>query len=45
LRNSALLAAVWHLSTFEDADGRKGKTAVRRRVNFGGLDVEEFGSV
>jgi hypothetical protein len=45
LRNDRLLSAIWHLSTFEDADGRRGKSGVRRRVNFGGLDVEELGSV
>lgn len=45
LRNADLLAALWHLSTFEDAEGGKRKAGVRRRVNFGGLDVEEFGSV
>lgn len=45
LRNADLLAAIWYLSTFEDADGHKRKAGVRRRVNFGGLDVEEFGSV
>jgi hypothetical protein len=45
LRNDRLLSAIWHLSTFEDADGRRRKTAVRRRVNFAGLDVEELGSV
>ncbi len=45
LSNANLLAAIWHLSTFEDADGHKSKSGVRRRVNFGGLDVEEFGSV
>jgi hypothetical protein len=45
LRNDRLLSAIWHLSTFEDADGRQRKSAIRRRVNFAGLDVEEFGSV
>jgi hypothetical protein len=45
LRNDRLLSAIWHLSTFEDADGRRRRGAVRRRVNFGGLDVEELGSV
>jgi hypothetical protein len=45
LRNAGLLAAIWHLSTFEDVDSHKRKASVRRRVNFGGLDVEEFGSV
>jgi hypothetical protein len=45
LRNDRLLSAIWHLSTFEDADGRRRRGAVRRRVNFGGLDVEEVGSV
>jgi hypothetical protein len=44
LRNDKLLAALWRLSTFEDAEGRK-KSGVRRRVNFAGLDVEELGSV
>jgi hypothetical protein len=45
LRNDRLLLAIWHLSTFEDADGRRRRGAIRRRVNFGGLDVEELGSV
>jgi hypothetical protein len=45
LRNDKLLSAIWHLSTFEDADGRGRKRGVRRRVNFAGLDVEELGSV
>jgi hypothetical protein len=45
LSNANLLAAIWHLSTFEDAGGHKHKRGVRRRVNFGGLDVEELGSV
>jgi N-6 DNA Methylase len=45
LRNDRLLSAIWHLSTFEDADRRRRKSDVRRRVNFGGLDVEELGSV
>jgi hypothetical protein len=44
LRNDRLLAAIWHLSTFEDSEGRR-KSGVRRRVNFAGLDVEELGSV
>jgi hypothetical protein len=44
LRNAELLLAIWRLSTFED-DGGKKKRGPRRRVNFGGLDVEEFGSV
>jgi hypothetical protein len=44
LRNDRLLSAIWHLSTFEDSDGGL-KSGVRRRVNFGGLDVEELGSV
>jgi len=44
LRNYQLLSAIWQLSTFEDADGRR-KRGVRRRVNFAGLDVEELGSV
>lgn len=37
--NEELLTAIRHLSTFRD-EGR-----VRRRVNYGSLDVEEFGSV
>ena len=45
LRNDRLLSAIWHLSTFEDAEGRRRESGVRRRVNFGGLDVEELGSV
>jgi hypothetical protein len=45
LRNNLLLSAVRQLSTFEDADGRRRKSGVRRRVNFAGLDVEELGSV
>jgi len=44
LSNRELLSAIWHLSTFEDADGHR-KSGVRRRVNFAGLDVEELGSV
>ncbi len=36
--NSPLLRAIHHLSTFSDG-------AVRRRVNYAGLDVEELGSV
>jgi hypothetical protein len=44
LRNDRLLSAIWHLSTFEDADGRR-KSGMRRRVNFAGLDTEELGSV
>jgi hypothetical protein len=44
LRNDKLLSAIWHLSTFEDSDGKK-KQGPRRRVNFAGLDVEELGSV
>ena len=44
LRNDQLLSAIWQLSTFEDAGGRR-KRGVRRRVNFAGLDVEELGSV
>jgi hypothetical protein len=44
LRNAALLDAIWHLSTFEDSEGRR-KRGSRRRVNFAGLDVEELGSV
>jgi hypothetical protein len=45
LRNDHLLSAIWHLSTFEDSDGRRRKSGVRRRVNFAGLDVEELGSI
>jgi hypothetical protein len=45
LRNDQLLSAIWHLSTFEDTDGRRRKSGIRRRVNFAGLDVEELGSV
>jgi hypothetical protein len=45
LSNNQLLSAVWQLSTFEDTDGRRRKSGVRRRVNFAGLDVEELGSV
>ena len=41
---TTLLSAIWHLSTFEDSDGKK-KRGPRRRVNFAGLDVEELGSV
>ncbi len=37
--NDALLKALRELSTFRDDSG------VRRRVNYAGLDVEEFGSV
>jgi hypothetical protein len=45
VRNDRLLSAIWRLSTFEDADSRRRKSGVRRRVNFAGLDVEELGSV
>ena len=45
LRNDKLLSAIWRLSTFEDSDGQRGRRGPRRRVNFAGLDVEEFGSV
>lgn len=47
-RNDDLLRALFHLSTFEDTPegrGRAKKRGVRRRVNYAGLDVEEFGSV
>lgn len=37
--NRELLSAIRELSTFRDEGGR------RRRVNYAGLDVEEFGSV
>ena len=51
--NEALLRAMFHLSTFlDDPDEGKGRRkrkgglrAVRRRVNYGALDVEELGSV
>ena len=52
--NSSLLRAIFHLSTFLDEEGetrgggrrrrRRGR-AVRRRVNYAALDVEELGSV
>ena len=51
-RNEDLLDAIRHLSTFLDdggggrGRGRRGRgSAVRRRVNYAGLDVEELGSV
>ena len=51
-RNDQLLDSVRHLSTFLDDGGngrgrRRGQraSAVRRRVNYAGLDVEELGSV
>ena len=44
IRNDHLLEALWHLSTFEEREGRRG-TGTRRRVRFAGLDVEELGSV
>ena len=50
--NRVLLRAMRHLSTFwdeGDASGRRGRRrpskGVRRRVNYAGIDVEEFGSV
>ena len=45
--NEALLTAIRHLSMFEeDAPGRGRRSrGPRRRVNYAGLDVEEFGSV
>src|SRR6059036_3448994 len=45
--NRELLRAVRCLSTFIDDEGagRRRKAGVRRRVNYGALDVEEFGSV
>lgn len=44
IRNDDLLEAVFHLSTFEEREGRRG-TGIRRRVRYAGLDVEELGSV
>ncbi|MBV8739438.1 MAG: SAM-dependent DNA methyltransferase [Alphaproteobacteria bacterium] len=44
LANSDLLDAVRQLSTFEEKAGRR-KTGVSRRINYGGLDVEELGSI
>jgi len=41
--NVSFLRALFHLSTFEESEGRR--RGVRRRVNYAGLDVEEFGSV
>ena len=51
--NEALLRAMLNLSTFLDDDGggarrrgrRRTSRAVRRRVNYAALDVEELGSV
>ena len=45
--NEALLSAIRRLSTFVDDGGvrRRRASGVRRRVNYAGLDVEEFGSV
>ena len=50
--NRVLLRAMRYLSTFwdeGDASGRRGRRrpskGVRRRVNYAGIDVEEFGSV
>ncbi len=44
IRNDGLLEAIFHLSTFEEREGRR-RTGTRRRVRFAGLDVEELGSV
>ena len=51
-QNEQLLDAIRHLSPFLDDGGdgrgrrrRVGRPAVRRRVNYAGLDVEELGSV
>jgi len=46
--NWALLTAIRRLSTFVDEGtgrGRRRSAGLRRRVNYSGLDVEEFGSV
>jgi hypothetical protein len=44
LSNRDLLDAIRQLSTFEE-QARRRKTGVQRRVNYGGLDVEELGSI
>ncbi|HFD14720.1 MAG TPA: SAM-dependent DNA methyltransferase [Rhodospirillales bacterium] len=45
IANDRLLDAIWQLSTFEEKEGRKSKSGMRRRVRYAGLDVEELGSV
>ncbi len=44
LSNKDLLDAIRQLSTFEEQAQRR-KAGIRRRVNYGGLDVEELGSI
>lgn len=44
IANDVLLKAIHALSTFEEDAGR-GRRGVRRRVHYGGLDVEELGSI
>jgi N-6 DNA Methylase len=44
LRNDDLLSAIHQLSMFEEKAGRR-KAGLPRRVNYGGLDVEELGSI
>jgi hypothetical protein len=44
LRNGDLLSAIHQLSMFEEKAGRR-RAGSPRRVNYGGLDVEELGSI
>jgi hypothetical protein len=44
LSNKDLLDAIRQLSNFEEQAGRR-KTGLQRRVNYGGLGVEELGSI
>jgi hypothetical protein len=44
LRNDDLLSAIHQLSMFEEKAGRR-RAGLPRRVNYGGLDVEELGSI
>lgn len=44
--NASLVAAIKALSWFEDGEGRgRRRRGVMRRVNYGGLNVEELGSI
>ncbi|MGE3075129.1 MAG: N-6 DNA methylase [Dehalococcoidia bacterium] len=44
--NGSLVAAIKALSWFEDTEGRgRNRRGVMRRVNYGGLNVEELGSI
>ncbi len=44
--NGSLVSAIKALSWFEDTEGRgRNRRGVMRRVNYGGLNVEELGSI